>query len=66
MFIFANSADPNKMPHYVAFYWSLHCLPKYLFRGIKHVELIHINICAVGTLRDVFNARKTYAFNIGN
>ena len=25
--------DPDEMPHYVAFYLGLHCLPKYLFRG---------------------------------
>ena len=25
----ANSADPDEMPHYVAFHLGLHCLPKY-------------------------------------
>ena len=28
VFIFANSADPDEMPPYVAFHLVLHCLPK--------------------------------------
>ena len=28
-FIFANSADPDEMPHHGAFHLDLHCLPKY-------------------------------------
>ena len=32
-FIKVNSADPDEMPHFVAFHLSLHCLPKYSFRG---------------------------------
>ena len=32
-FVLANSADPDEMPHYVAFYLDLHCLPKYPFWG---------------------------------
>ena len=28
----ANSADPDKMQHYAAFYLGLHCLPEYLLR----------------------------------
>ena len=32
----ANSADPDEMPPYVAFHLGLHCLPKYLFPGIKN------------------------------
>ena len=31
-FVVANSADPDEMPHYVAFHLGLHCLSKYLFR----------------------------------
>ena len=27
----ANSADPDEMPPYAAFYLGLHCLSKYLF-----------------------------------
>ena len=34
-FILANSADPNEMPHYAAFYQGPHCLLKYLFAGIR-------------------------------
>ena len=30
-FALANSVDPNVMPHY---HLGLHCLPKYLFRGV--------------------------------
>ena len=33
VFPLANSADPDKMPHYVAFHLGLHCLPKYPCRG---------------------------------
>ena len=29
----ANSADPDEMPHYVAFHLGLHCLSKYPFSG---------------------------------
>ena len=36
VFILANSADPDKMPHYVAFYLGLHCLSKYLFTDIQN------------------------------
>ena len=32
-FIFANSVDPDEMPHYAAFHLGLHCLPKYTFRS---------------------------------
>ena len=33
--VLANSADPNEMPHYVAFYLGLHCLPKYSKTCVK-------------------------------
>ena len=32
-FVLANSADPDEMPHDVAFHLGLHCLPSNLFRG---------------------------------
>ena len=38
VFILANSADPDEMPHYAAFYLDLHCLPKYLFTSIQNVK----------------------------
>ena len=31
----ANSADSDEMPHYVAFHLCLHCLQKYLCRGLR-------------------------------
>ena len=31
-FIEVNSADPDEMPHIVAFHLGLHCLPKYSIR----------------------------------
>ena len=35
VFIFlADSADPDEMPHNVAFHLGLHCLPEYLFTGV--------------------------------
>ena len=37
VFILANSADPDDMPHYAAFCLGLHCLSKYLFTDI-HIE----------------------------
>ena len=32
-FVHANSEDPDKLPHSVAFYLGLHCLPKYHIMG---------------------------------
>ena len=32
-FVFANSADPDEMPHDAAFHLDFHCLPKYPFSG---------------------------------
>ena len=32
-FVIVKGADPDEMPHYVAFHLCLHCLPKYPFRG---------------------------------
>ena len=29
-----NIADPDKMPHNAAFHLGLHCLSKFLFRGL--------------------------------
>ena len=37
-FVLASSADPDEMPHNVAFYLSLHCLSKYLLRGFWSSE----------------------------
>ena len=34
-FVLANGADPDEMPHCVAFHLGLHCLPKYPFRGFQ-------------------------------
>ena len=36
-FVLANSADPDKMLHYVAFHLGLHCLPKYplYYKGVS-------------------------------
>ena len=36
VFIFANSADPDEMPHYAAFHLGLHCLPINLFIDIQN------------------------------
>ena len=33
-FVLASSADHDEMLHYAAFHLGLHCLPKYLFRGL--------------------------------
>ena len=36
VYILANSADPDEMPHNAAFHLGLHCLPKYLFICIQN------------------------------
>ena len=42
VFILANSADPDEMPHkdemppYAAFHLSLHCLQKYMSTNIQN------------------------------
>ena len=38
--VFANSADPDEMPHDAAFHLDLHCLSKYPFRvsGLNSVK----------------------------
>ena len=34
-FVLANGADPDEMPHSVAFYLGVCCWPKYLFTSIQ-------------------------------
>ena len=36
LYFFANSADPDEMPHYVAFHLGLHCLPTDPFVDIQN------------------------------
>ena len=38
VFILANSADPNEMPHHAAFHLGLQCLPKYRFMGTNTIQ----------------------------
>ena len=42
-FVLANSADSDKISHYVAFHPGLHCLPKYLLgvSGLQRVNCDH-------------------------
>ena len=42
VFIFANSADPDEMPPYVAFHLGLHCLPdgKYPFTMVSRMRRV--------------------------
>ena len=44
VFIFANGADSDEMPHYAAFHLGLFCLSKYLFTGnqIEKAYIIYI------------------------
>ena len=37
-FVLANSADPDEIPHSVAFHLGLHCFPKYPLRGFCHTK----------------------------
>ena len=32
---FANSADPDEMPHYAAFHLDHHCLSKHLYASLR-------------------------------
>ena len=34
-FYLLNSADPDEMPHFVAFHLGFHCLSEYLLTGIQ-------------------------------
>ena len=47
--ILANSADPDEMQHYAAFFLGLHCLPKYPFTGFilgcRTMSLPHYAVC---------------------
>ena len=47
IFLLANNADPDKMPHYAVFHLSVHWLPKNLFVVIKNGNLL------AGGARDV-------------
>ena len=40
LFIIANSADTDEMPHYAAFHLGLCCLPKYPF-GISSIQRVN-------------------------
>ena len=45
MFLFLklpNATDPDEMLHYAAFHLGLHCLPKYLFNGIKNERVKNV------------------------
>ena len=35
IFVLANSADSDEMPHYAAFHLGFHCLPKKAFRPVR-------------------------------
>ena len=37
-FTFTNSADPDEMQHYAAFYLGRHCFQKYSFRGFPEYK----------------------------
>ena len=39
----ANSADPDELQHYAAFHLGLHCLSKYLIRGLIQRIKLHIS-----------------------
>ena len=39
-FALANSIDPDEMPHNAAFHLGLHCLHKYLLRGIYSLHQV--------------------------
>ena len=44
-FFLTNSADPDKMPPYAAFYLGLYCLPKYLSSGIQNENGYFCEVC---------------------
>ena len=49
VFILANSAGPDEMPHVAVFHQGLRCLPKYSFRGFQYTKGLYLmtmhNIC---------------------
>ena len=55
VFMLANSAYPDEMPPYAAFYLGLHCLPKYLFTATRNERIkMHVQLSTKARLR-VFN-----------
>ena len=44
VFVLANSADPDKMPQYVAFHLDLLCLLKYLFTSVQNERHLRTGI----------------------
>ena len=42
-FVVANSADPDEMPHYIAFHQGLHCLPKYPRLGVSGLIRVKVS-----------------------
>ena len=39
-FVFPNSADPDKIPHYAAFHLGLHCLLKYTYLWVSGLQWV--------------------------
>ena len=42
--ILANSANPDKMPHYVAFHLGFHCLPKHPSMGFQYTKGLNMHV----------------------
>ena len=40
--VLSNSADPDEMPHYVAFHLSLHCLRKSTRLGVSSLQRVQV------------------------
>ena len=43
-FVFADSGDPDEMPHNVAFHLGLNCFSKYLFMGFPVFKGLKIKV----------------------
>ena len=46
IFVLTNSVDPDEMSHYVTSHLGLHCLQKFVFKGviiIKRVNIVKLN-----------------------
>ena len=61
-FVFANSADPDEMPHPVAFHLGLHCLQNYpLHLGVCSLQMVNnwiMQFCVYTT----FKCSYTYIY----
>ena len=66
-YVLANSADPDKLPHCVAFHLGLHCLPKYRSQRVNmfigHKRDANALICSLARAFVIDEIERTRAQN---